>query len=40
VSILDETMHDATEFVTAVLDWTIRPSAPATAPTHSRHHRG
>lgn len=40
-SILDEAMHDTTDFVTAVLDWSpIGAAAPRQEPRRSRRHRG
>lgn len=39
-SLLGEAMHDTTDFVTAVFDWSaLRRSSPS-APRRSRHHRG
>jgi GNAT superfamily N-acetyltransferase len=40
LSLLDEAMHDTTDFVTAVLDWSVSGGAPPRAPRRSPHHRG
>ncbi len=40
LSLLDEAMHDTTDFVTAVLDWSARPARPRMEPRRIRHHRG
>jgi ribosomal protein S18 acetylase RimI-like enzyme len=40
LSLLDEAMHDTTDFVTAVLDWSATSGARPTGPRHIRHHRG
>ena len=39
-SLLDEAMHDTTDFVTAVLDWSRLSGSAPSAPRHSRRHRG
>lgn len=45
VSLMDEAMHDTSDFVTAVFDWSpLGPAAnaatPPPAPRRTRHHRG
>ena len=40
LSLLDEVMHDTTDFVTAVLDWSANRGSPRREPKRSRHHRG
>lgn len=40
LTILDEAMHDTTDFVTAVLDWSASRGSPPPEPRRIRHHRG
>ena len=40
LSILDEAMHDTTDFVTAVLDWSSKPTAARPEPRRIHPHRG
>lgn len=39
-SLLGEAMHDTTDFVTAVFDWSALRGPSPSAPRRSRHHRG
>ena len=40
LSILGEAMHDTSDFVTAVFDWSPIGAAPRPEPRRIRHHRG
>jgi len=40
LSLLDEAMHDTTDFVTAVLDWSSSPAAAAREPKRPARNRG
>ena len=40
LSLLDEAMHDTTDFVTAVLDWSSSPTTPAREPKRTVRNRG
>ena len=40
LSLLGEAMHDTTDFVTAVLDWSSAPAPARQEPKRSRQHRG
>lgn len=40
LSLLDEAMHDTTDFVTAVLDWSSVSEFAPPEPKRTRHHRG
>jgi GNAT superfamily N-acetyltransferase len=40
LSILGEAMHDTSDFVTAVFDWSPIATAAPSAPRRIRHHRG
>ena len=40
LSMLGEAMHDTTDFVTAVLDWSGVSGSSLSEPRRSRHHRG
>ena len=39
LSLFDEALHDTTGFVTAVLDWSVKPPMARMEPRRIRHHR-